>query len=308
VKPEDFWDPFSETVGSFDEATKLIHEISTDSKERRFAWRGVADASWALHSSLYRRLLWKVNPGAKPPTEKELHMAELRVIRAAQRWELHSGERGRLSMFEFLATLQHFRAPTRFIDVTFNPYAALFFATEDKKMDGVDGRVFAVEVTGRSINGHESAAIARWDRLPDLPWASLRNRSAEPWGHSSYVWKPTGFNRRIAAQQGGFLFGGVPAAKRGEWPKHSGSPSPKWKIEDVRLATCVATRPHKIARTRGKGPRFGAALFSFRVEAAAKGEIRRTLNRVFNLTHATMYPDFPGFADFALGWLPSVPP
>lgn len=308
MNPANFWNPFDKVVQNYAGAYRLIRKITAGTDGRVFAWRGVANASWALHSSLYRRLLWTRKPTVSAPTEAELQDAELRVIRDAQGWGLHSGDRGRLSVFEFLATLQHYGAPTRFIDVTFNPYAALFFSAEDPEHDSVDGRIFAVEVTGRLLNGNPDARLARWERVDQVPWTveKLMPPSVH-WGHVSYVWKPAGFDRRIAAQQGGFLLGGVPVAKQGAWPTKP-SPSPKWAIDDVRRATSVPVRPHVVDAKHGNRPARGSALYSFRVKAEAKAEIRQILSRTFGLTHATMYPDFPGFSACGVNWLAAKRP
>lgn len=306
MNPADFWNPFDTEVKEFPAASNLIRSITSRKDDRRFAWRGVADACWALHSPLYRRLLWTQK---STPTEEQLQAAEMRVVREAQTWGLHSGDRGRLSMFEFLATLQHYSAPTRFIDITFNPYIALFFATEDEKKDAIDGRIFAVEVTGRLLNGHKNEDLARWERLDYLPWVGRRaTPDGEIWGHASYVWKPAGFDRRIAAQQGGFLLGGVPMARRGGWPKTPSAPSAKWEIDDVRRSTSVPTRPHVVDPTAGKRPRLGSALYSFRIKAEAKPKIRKLLAQTFDLRHATLFPDFPGFAASGVDWLVSEAP
>jgi hypothetical protein len=308
MKPSTFWNPFDTVAASFDDASDLIRKITSGTDGRLFAWRGVGSAAWPLHSSLYRRLIWSRDIDDKAPTEDDLQKAEMQIISEARTWGLHSGDRGRLSMFEFLATLQHYGAPTRFIDVTFNPYTALFFATEDARLDSLPARVFAVEVTGRLLNGNDNRKLARWERADNLPWTLDSLLPDDPWGHASYVWRPAGFDRRIAAQQGGFLFGGVPTAKKGAWPKKPKSPTAKWTIDEVRRATSVPTRPHVIDATVGKKPSLGTALYSFRISAKAKTEIRDVLARTFGLTHATVYPDFPGFASWGGKWLPASPP
>jgi hypothetical protein len=54
-------------VGSFDEVDRKLRDISRDTRGRTLVWRGVTNARWGLHSSLYRRTLWKfMNNGEKP--------------------------------------------------------------------------------------------------------------------------------------------------------------------------------------------------------------------------------------------------
>lgn len=52
MNPEDFWSPSEGQAGSFAEAAELVQTISDADLGRRFAWRGVTNATWALHSSL----------------------------------------------------------------------------------------------------------------------------------------------------------------------------------------------------------------------------------------------------------------
>lgn len=170
-----FWAPWEgDPLLDLPAVDSFIRAIARDFPNKSFAWRGVVNAEWALHSSLYRRLLWtqrEASPGCKPPTERQLLEAEAKVTSEARRWGIHSGPRGRLSFLELLATLQHFGAPTRLLDVTFNPYAALFFAVESEADDGVDGRLFAIDVTDRLINSH--ATLREWEHNPEPPWAEM---------------------------------------------------------------------------------------------------------------------------------------
>jgi hypothetical protein len=124
VDASEFFKPWERVIASFDDIanplTTLFEKWVKDDR-RLFAWRGVVDASWPLHSSLYRRALW-TSTSTRPPDEAALFELEGRVLASVHRWGLHDGDRGRLSILAQLATLQHFGAPTRLIDVTMNAY------------------------------------------------------------------------------------------------------------------------------------------------------------------------------------------
>ncbi|MCC6224167.1 MAG: FRG domain-containing protein [Thermoleophilia bacterium] len=124
--PDDFWKPWETVISSFDEFTEVLDRVFERwaSRGRVFVWRGAVNASWPLHSSLYRRLALKTT-GAAAPMEYGLSDLERRILADVHRWGLHNGARGRMPILEQLASLQHFRAPTRFIDVSFNVYIGL---------------------------------------------------------------------------------------------------------------------------------------------------------------------------------------
>jgi len=99
-----------------------VWEVRGDASSLTF-YRGQADASWKLGPRLYR---------------EELHYEEQNLIRDALR--LLPNEFSGISEFGVLAKMQHYGLPTRLLDVTSNPLAALYFAClspEDK-----DGTVF----------------------------------------------------------------------------------------------------------------------------------------------------------------------
>ena len=318
---EAFFRPWEIEIGSFDQ----INEKLTDLFERWialgrvFAWRGVVDARWPLHSSLYRRLLW-TSDQAKAPDEKRLLQFETDVLRSVHRWGLHNGERGRLSVLEQLATLQHFGAPTRMIDVTLNAYIGLWFAVQPIFTNGlpnqeeIDGRLFAIDVTNRLIN--ERREMRDWEDQPHRPWKRTDEDGKEnvdwrnEWCGQTFAWRPPPFEARIAAQQGAFLFGGVPRVGVGiAWPKGDDTPNANWKVDEVRRCVSVPLRFHKAEPRAGGVPREnGQPAYTFKVKAVAKAEIRDRLMRLFGFQHSTIYPDFPGFADHAEPFLSTVPP
>ena len=216
-----------------------------------------------------------------------------------------------MSVLNQLAMLQHYGAPTRLVDVTFNPYIGLWFAVEEKWENGavtsenVDGRLFAVDVTDRLINEHDD--YRAWEDNNERPWN--REGMIPYWCGTVFAWRPPMFESRIAAQHGGFLFAGVPKSAvdgtPSRWPKGPGRASGAWRIDKVRRSTSLPIRMHKVDPKRG-GVR-GDAAYSIRISAAAKKEIRQRLENLFGYRHSTIYPDFQGFAAFGTPELKTRP-
>ncbi len=320
MSTESFWRPFEVEVSSYNDLVEAFDTIfgRWNKKDKVFAWRGQADASWALHSSLYRRLAWSKT--VKKLDEEALGRAEHKVLAELHRWGLHvSPSVGRLSVLNQLAALQHYGAPTRLIDVTFNPWIGTWFAVEPKWINGqlvddvADSRLFAIDITDRLINENDN--LRSWEDDVKRPWRSQNfstDKSNETeldfWCTKVFAWRPAHFDTRIAAQNGGFIFGGVPKSSGpngpNQWPK--GDAIGRWKIAEVRAATSISIRPHKLKATRGAVTQ--DALYTFRIKAEAKKEIRDRLQKQFGYNHSTIYPDYTGFAEFANPEILKYPP
>ena len=309
MSAEEFWKPFEVEISDFNGLLAVINQVMEKAvaKNIKFAWRGQIDASWALHSSLYRRMnLTK----ARILTEDEIAKEEQDILAELHRWGLHSSSQtGRLSILNQLAMLQHYGAPTRLIDITFNAWVGAWFAVEEKWSNGVrihedkDARLFAFDVTDRLIN--ENDGFRSWEDDFSRPWKVGREDGLDKkeWTTSVFAWKPANLDARIAAQNGGFLFGGVPASnkpdnKRFQFPKTPNYKDGCWKIEEGRRACCIAARPHVFDPAQGRGAGSGA-LYTFRIKAEAKEDIRQRLDKLFGYRHSTIYPDFSGFSSFA---------
>jgi len=246
-----------------------------------------------------------------------LAIAEKKILVELHRWGLHMAEYGRLSVLSQLAVLQHYGAPTRLVDVTFNPWIGLWFAVEErwqngKKLDDRDVRLLAIDVTDRLIN--EDPESRKWEDNLHRPWPDPTGSESDDeekqvykeWITSVRAWRPPHFHPRIAAQNGGFLVGGVPGSGVMHWPKTSTASDGNWKIDDVRRVTSVALRVHSLDAA-GRGLKSGC-VYTIRIKKEAVPEIRKKLQSLFGYRHSTIYPDFTGFAQFGTQDLVSSKP
>jgi hypothetical protein len=313
---EQFFDPWESVIEGFDQINEKLTDLFEkwiDENNRQFAWRGVVDARWPLHSSLYRRVLW-TSSSDRAPDEPRLRDCEGGVLKSVHRWGLHNGDRGRLSILSQLATLQHFGAPTRLIDVTLNAYIGLWFAVQSVFLDGiptaeeVDGRLFAIDITNRLIN--EQDDHRDWEDALHRPWSRSDQQWQRQWCGNTWAWRPPAFEARIAAQNGAFLFGGVPRTNLGiRWPKARAAGSGSWGQDEVRRCVSIPLRFHAAEPRAGGVPaERGQPAYTFRIRAGAKEEIRERLGTLFGYRHSMIYPDFPGFAEFAEPHLRTRPP
>lgn len=303
MNPSDFWKNFEVVIEDFDGLLRAINQVMEKSvaKNIKFAWRGQVDASWALHSSLYRRLSLTKKFNV---IESELADSESNILIDLHRWGLHSHpNRGRLSILNQLAILQHYGAPTRLIDITFNAWVGVFFAVEQKWSNGeeafkdADARLFVFDVTNKIINEDEHKRL--WEDSLVRPWKADR-LDQEIWTTSAFAWKPPSIDPRIFAQNGAFLIGGVPASTKPGGAKlqfpHKPGVNTRWKIDEVRASTSVAIRPHVFDPKQGGV--IDGALYTFRISAGAKADIRARLKQMFGYDHSTIYPDYSGFSLF----------
>jgi hypothetical protein len=281
---------YESDVTTLGECINVVTGLSSGWSHRRFVWRGVGDASYALHSSLYRGVAH-----AGVADEASVRDAEDAVVAEAQRWSLQRTPTDRLSFLELLAALQHQGAPTRLLDFSHNALVALWFAVEQKfHPDGssrpdTDGRVFVAQSNNREIP-------VGWERSHDVPWVD----PPDDWSRNIYVWTPPPIDGRIARQQGCFVFGGVPSTAGG-WNR-SPAGGGLLQRDDVRRCVSVPIRLNASSQLsgpgRGRPPTYPLA-FTFRIPAGAKPLLRAELLHGFGYDHAMLYPDLPGFVRLA---------
>lgn len=229
------------------------------------------------------------------PDERQLRKFERTVFREAQEWNLDwHREGGRLTALELLAAMQHHGIPTRLLDFTLNPLFALWFATE--KHNDKPGRVFAIDISDRLVDRKEASQPEPW-------WWNLSPNSATEWTNRSWIWRPPPFESRIVRQGGVFLLGGVPTTSPMRSAKVPGRGWRPMRVVEVRASMAVpfqlisyeqAEAAYKDERLGGKQPKVRA--FTLRIDR--KASIREELERTFDLSRRTLFPDFPGMADY----------
>lgn len=325
--PTDLYAEFeasASTMAQLDEVLeKLYQGAITKCDDSVWVFRGVGNADHGFSSSLYRRAWWtkaaqegKDYRAVAPPTETELTKYEKQVLIDVHRAGLHDGERGRLSVLRQLALLQHHHAPTRLIDVSFNIWVALWFASDEPfdaglaAPDATDGRLFVVDVTNRLIN--EDPTERGWEDAHTIPWSGAN--APQDWCHVARAWKPAQFERRIAAQHGAFLFGGAPVSdSKQHYPKspNSGKSGSWLSNRELRTCTSVPLRFHKtLPKTGynfGSSASPGSPSFTIRIAKDLKPELRTRLRKLHGFTTTTIYPDVPGFGRFGTPWMVETP-
>jgi hypothetical protein len=173
-----------------DQLLTLLGQLSSLNIE---AWRGQADASWDIDSSLARRYrgqrAWL---GARYKlSEANVRAVECALVERARSVGFGEG----LSEVEMLARLQHHGAATRMLDCTSSAFVALWFACrEHPDRDGVliGFRLddYAVKLDTAMLGQDMDALLAHGGKR--LLW-----------------WRPRDLSPRISAQQAVFVFGSV---------------------------------------------------------------------------------------------------
>jgi hypothetical protein len=183
-----------------------------------------------------------------------------------------------------------------------------------EKHDDRDGRLFAIDITAKLIN--ETDRLRDWEDANSRPWKDrldeddpAEQMSQEEWSTTTLAWKPPPFEQRIAAQNGAFLFGGVPISRpRFQFKKDTPPGSGYWPISTARECTSIHLKMNKANPKAGGVPGSGSPAYTDRIAGTAKADIRRHLEAMFGYSHKTIYPDFPGFATFGIPGLPAQPP
>lgn len=167
-----------------------------------FIFRGQENSQWKLTTSLERALGNGTNP---PPHLKKLELSMLQRFR--QRRHLYTGTSiDETDVFEWLAELQHYGAPTRLLDFSFSPYIAAYFATSNAKAESA---IWAINYSDILDNLKSDKVTSSLNPISPKGNDLLnREMTSKTWDIASNYVVPleaTKPNIRITRQQGLFL-------------------------------------------------------------------------------------------------------
>lgn len=129
-----------QNVSDYLDKVFLLGENSTGIR----CYRGEGDTSFEFKPSVMRNLL--------PDAERQM----LRKLFT----EIPEDFKNDRTMFEKLTRAQHYKLPTRLLDVSLNPLVALYFACNEKKNHKVDGRVRIIDFLEDRIKFPDSDAVS----------------------------------------------------------------------------------------------------------------------------------------------------
>ena len=196
-------------VSSWAELMNALYDIPRTAFQRYrsdFVYRGVADHSWGLETSLQRLCGDYVN-------------VEGPMLRSFRKYA-ESGSIPADTLLVRLAVAQHHRLPTRVLDWTVSPKVALHFATAEEEHYDKDGVVWCVHVRQvrdllpiplQSILDDELAFLFSVEMLPELKTLKDLDSFGIKHGGFALFFEPPSLDARIVNQ--GAIMSVMPGAR-----------------------------------------------------------------------------------------------
>ncbi|MGW6086399.1 FRG domain-containing protein [Oerskovia enterophila] len=274
-------------VRSRDQLLRTVGRVSTLRNGRIYAWRGQSRARYDLSSSLYRHLA-----KSGPVDEERMRETEKRIIREARRFGLGRDLGASNSDAHLLASLQHHGVPTRLLDVTSNPFTALWFATRRPKAgQNSAGVLFAIDVTEMPwahTFAHDAITYAQAAEPLSAQFTLLLMKSfAERQPFRLYPAIP---DDRMRAQEGYFI--GSPMPDAPQVPR----------VPDLDLAAGSPPGADALLRLaedsdRGVGRPARLPFLALVIPPKVKAAMDDPLTGTFNRRRRVLFPDVDGFRD-----------
>lgn len=268
-------------------AYNILKDVATmvANPNARYVWRGHGSIDFTLQHSLHRR----IGLAGRTVDAGEVLACERSLIREARTAGYDRVGYRELTDVELVALLQHEGAATRFLDVTPDPFVALFFACEHAVSRPTSAALVALNVPkGWPIRPSQTAPSSG-DCLTQLH----EQREAENKAISSAYLVETAFlNERMKAQRGQFIVGDLPDdAEMLDWAS----------LDALDLLTAEEEKQridNLLNPTQGRPPAAGIRppVVVMRIPQSVRLALHRILVERFGYTTQTVYPDLNGFA------------
>jgi hypothetical protein len=245
---------------TFHSASELLQILTTPPfTNRRWAFRGQANAAWALDHSLDRLQAATVQGyGQIRNTEQSLESDFRRSAHHYLAMPPPKDER-----IEWLALMRHHGVPSRLLDWTWSPYVAAFFAAVDHLPASPPSAIWALDMTALR---KEAVALFR-SKHPGGSAPTDEQFLDEDAIPFAFPIEPSRNNERLTAQQGLFL---CPNSL------------------EFRLELCLK---HTLLHLNPSEP----AIRKIVLEPSAHCEVINELYRM-NISEASLFPGLDGFA------------
>jgi len=163
-------------IGSIKTFIEVLEDFELDKpSDSVFYFRGHSDfESFKLIPSIYREKIW---------LENEHRMFREIIMKCPNDFSQLN------TAFEKLVKMQHYSLPTRLLDLTSNPLAALFFAVNENP--DKDAEVLIFKVPKKEIKYYDSdtvSILANLAKRPeDFEIGSIRNKSKEKFNEATQI-------------------------------------------------------------------------------------------------------------------------
>lgn len=274
---------------SLQELWQIIGRATFDlGSKTRVVWRGLPDHRFKVESTLVRHL----RDESAELTEASLRRRELDILRVARNWDIGLSEHGSVTDMHLLAMLQHHGAPTRLIDVTFNPLTALWFACSDTEKIGLPGVLAVLTVSDAPVRVTSDIPTLTYDTVTIPREATIISamRKSQALGSPILV-EPRPKDERMKAQEGAFLTGVFPDGPQ-DGPVVGLGTAPSSPALSFSLNAMTAGDAD-IDANEWQGFSYAGIV----IRPDLKNKLLPVLDRTFNRSYRTMYPDMPGFVE-----------
>lgn len=263
------------TVKSWSDCINLFRSIKT------WVFRGQADSSWTLQTSLQRAAI------VNNLDMREIPKIEKQIINKFQRRAFHYIEKipEKENILEWLSLIQHYGGPTRLLDFSYSYYVALYFSMEQALEES------AVFCLNKDLIYKKGLETEQWRGLKDDSSYGTReycNKILSEQTASPLVMliEPFNMHDRLSRQQGLFA---VPFEGRQGFEYNLSLTVDRFRKELPKSNT-IDEYENSINSLNEQ-----CVLLKVKIPKDFHNEIRKEL-KLMNITSETLFPGIDGFA------------